>query len=52
MDEQIASGTPGRYWHLLEDGRIQCDLCPRLCKLHDNQRVCASCAPGRATGSS
>jgi pyruvate formate lyase activating enzyme len=38
MDEQIASGTPGRYWHLLEDGRIQCDLCPRLCKLHDNQR--------------
>lgn len=27
-----------RYWHLLEDGRMQCDLCPRLCKLNDGQR--------------
>jgi pyruvate formate lyase activating enzyme len=27
-----------RYWHALEDGRIQCDLCPRDCKLHDGQR--------------
>jgi pyruvate formate lyase activating enzyme len=30
--------VPTRYWHRLEDGRIQCDLCPRLCKLHDGQR--------------
>ncbi|MDE2343321.1 MAG: AmmeMemoRadiSam system radical SAM enzyme [Betaproteobacteria bacterium] len=29
---------PARYWHHLEDGRIQCDLCPRDCKLHDGQR--------------
>ncbi|MCL4316257.1 MAG: AmmeMemoRadiSam system radical SAM enzyme [Gammaproteobacteria bacterium] len=29
---------PGRYWHKLEDGRIQCDLCPRDCKLHEGQR--------------
>ncbi|MFC1545794.1 AmmeMemoRadiSam system radical SAM enzyme [Pseudomonadota bacterium] len=29
---------PGRYWHKLDDGRIQCDLCPRDCKLHDGQR--------------
>src|SRR6266436_8253894 len=27
-----------RYWHALEDGRIQCDVCPRACKLHDGQR--------------
>lgn len=27
-----------RYWHRLEDGRLQCDLCPRLCKLKDGQR--------------
>ena len=33
-----ASEWPGRYWHVLEDGRVQCDLCPRLCKLHDGQR--------------
>ncbi len=29
---------PGRYWHALDDGRIQCDLCPRYCKLHPDQR--------------
>ncbi len=27
-----------RYWHELDDGRIQCDLCPRACKLHNGQR--------------
>ena len=27
-----------RYWHQLEDGRVQCDLCPRYCKLHKGQR--------------
>jgi pyruvate formate lyase activating enzyme len=30
--------VPGRYWHRLDDGRVQCDLCPRFCKLHDGQR--------------
>jgi len=29
---------PARWWHLLPDGRIQCDLCPRDCKLHEGQR--------------
>jgi len=29
---------PGRYWHALDDGRIQCDLCPRDCRLHEGQR--------------
>ncbi|ACL58215.1 AmmeMemoRadiSam system radical SAM enzyme [Methylobacterium nodulans] len=38
MTELIVPGTPGRYWHSLEDGRIQCDVCPRLCKLHEGQR--------------
>jgi pyruvate formate lyase activating enzyme len=27
-----------RYWHDLADGRVQCDLCPRACKLRDGQR--------------
>ena len=27
-----------RYWHMIDDGRMQCDLCPRDCKLHDGQR--------------
>src|SRR5262249_39450012 len=30
--------VPTRYWHPLEDGRVQCDACPRACKLHDGQR--------------
>ncbi|HRP96043.1 MAG TPA: AmmeMemoRadiSam system radical SAM enzyme [Rhodocyclaceae bacterium] len=29
---------PARYWHRLDDGRIQCDLCPRYCRLHEGQR--------------
>ncbi|WP_414039793.1 AmmeMemoRadiSam system radical SAM enzyme [Acidithiobacillus sp. M4-SHS-6] len=29
---------PARYWHRLEDGRIQCDLCPRDCRLNEGQR--------------
>ena len=32
------SAYPGRWWHLIEDGRLQCDLCPRDCKLHEGQR--------------
>lgn len=29
---------PTHYWHKLADGRIQCDLCPRECALHNGQR--------------
>ncbi|OQC10294.1 MAG: pyruvate formate lyase-activating enzyme 1 [Alphaproteobacteria bacterium ADurb.Bin100] len=31
-------GYPGRWWHTLDDGRVQCDLCPRDCRLHEGQR--------------
>jgi pyruvate formate lyase activating enzyme len=27
-----------RWWHRLDDGRVQCDLCPRDCRLHEGQR--------------
>jgi pyruvate formate lyase activating enzyme len=30
--------VPTRYWHRLEDGRVQCDLCPRFCRLREGQR--------------
>jgi pyruvate formate lyase activating enzyme len=33
-----SSSHPGRWWHALPDGRIQCDLCPRDCRLHEGQR--------------
>jgi len=29
---------PTQYWHRLDDGRLQCDLCPRYCKLREGQR--------------
>ena len=29
---------PGRYYSLLEDGRIRCEVCPRYCALHEGQR--------------
>ncbi|MFQ5635277.1 MAG: AmmeMemoRadiSam system radical SAM enzyme [Gammaproteobacteria bacterium] len=35
MDGTIAST---RYWHRLEGGRLQCDLCPRHCRLREGQR--------------
>jgi pyruvate formate lyase activating enzyme len=41
---------PGRWWHVLDDGRIQCDLCPRDCKLRDGQR--GACFVRQRAGSS
>lgn len=32
------STIPTQYWHMLDDGRVQCDVCPRACKLHEGQR--------------
>ena len=29
---------PTRYWHKLEGGRVQCDLCPRECKIKEGQQ--------------
>jgi pyruvate formate lyase activating enzyme len=34
----LGSLHPARHWHRLEDGRIQCDVCPRACRLQDGQR--------------
>lgn len=33
-----AGVVPTRYWHALDDGRVQCDLCPRACRLREGQR--------------
>ena len=46
MGHRIMSGTSGlfestvptKYWRRLDDGRVQCALCPRFCKLHEGQR--------------
>jgi pyruvate formate lyase activating enzyme len=37
--EQIAPGVvPAEWWHAASDGRLQCDLCPRDCRLGEGQR--------------
>ncbi|MEM6934423.1 MAG: AmmeMemoRadiSam system radical SAM enzyme, partial [Pseudomonadota bacterium] len=28
----------GRYWTPVEDGRLECRLCPRFCRLREGQR--------------
>ncbi len=35
-DENFVVST--KYWHALEDGRVQCEVCPRFCKLSEGQR--------------
>ncbi|MFL6129199.1 MAG: AmmeMemoRadiSam system radical SAM enzyme [Mycobacteriales bacterium] len=30
--------VPTRFWHRIDDGRVQCDVCPRACRLHEGQR--------------
>ena len=35
MPEITAATT---YWHRTQDGRVQCDVCPRACRLHEGQR--------------
>jgi pyruvate formate lyase activating enzyme len=34
----VESHHPARWFHARDDGRIQCDLCPRDCTLSDGQR--------------
>ena len=36
--ETFADAVPTKYWHVLDDGRVQCDMCPRYCRLHEGQR--------------
>ena len=38
MSAAAKSVVATKYWHRLDDGRIQCDVCPRFCKLHEGQR--------------
>jgi pyruvate formate lyase activating enzyme len=35
---QVSPGLPEGLSHVLKDGRVQCDLCPRACQLRDGQR--------------
>ena len=42
MSERSVAAPPDvvdtRYWHSVAEGRVQCDVCPRACRMHDGQR--------------
>jgi len=38
MSAVAESVVTTKYWHRFDDGRIQCDVCPRFCKLYEGQR--------------
>jgi pyruvate formate lyase activating enzyme len=40
MDAPIdaTQAYPTKYWRKLDDGKTECLICPRACKLHDQQR--------------
>lgn len=35
---RVRDTVPTRYWQMLADGRAQCDVCPRHCRLGEGQR--------------
>ena len=37
VETLVGVGHPTRYWHAVEDGRIQCDVCPKECRLKEGQ---------------
>ncbi|MCR4415550.1 MAG: AmmeMemoRadiSam system radical SAM enzyme [Thermoguttaceae bacterium] len=50
VEGQQPSVVPTEFWSRLDDGRIQCEVCPRLCKLHEGQRgfcFVRACQDGR-----
>lgn len=38
MSQQQPEYHPTTFWHMTDDGRAQCDVCPRACKLNEGQR--------------
>jgi pyruvate formate lyase activating enzyme len=50
VEQRQPSVVPTEFWSRLDDGRIQCEVCPRLCKLHEGQRgfcFVRACQDGR-----
>ncbi|MGH9214912.1 MAG: AmmeMemoRadiSam system radical SAM enzyme, partial [Acidimicrobiales bacterium] len=38
MSGEAPATFPTKYWHRLPDGRVQCDVCPRACRMQEGQR--------------
>ena len=37
-DHDLGAPFPGRHWEVLDDGRVQCNVCPRQCQLREGKR--------------
>ena len=37
-NQESKSVVATEYWHRLDDGRVQCDVCPRYCKLREGKQ--------------
>src|SRR5437899_11924435 len=38
LEPVIVSNHEAYWWSMLPDGRLECRVCPRVCKLHEGQR--------------
>jgi pyruvate formate lyase activating enzyme len=38
QNHDFPNAFPTKYWHKINSEHVQCDLCPRVCKLRNNQR--------------
>ncbi len=38
LDPSNPNVADTKHWHALDDGRVQCDICPRHCKMREGQR--------------
>jgi len=36
--DSTGSNFPTTFWHTLPDGRVQCDVCPRACKIKEGKQ--------------
>jgi hypothetical protein len=42
----MATGTAAtKYWHCTEDGRVQCNVCPRIAKPRDTDTLADQATP-------
>lgn len=47
---QSVVGHPARHWKRLADGRLECEVCPRRCRLREGQRGLCFVRAGGAEG--
>jgi hypothetical protein len=47
VSQQQETVIDTRYWHVRPDGRVQCGVCPRACRMHEGQRGLVGLSPAQ-----